>query len=150
MALTRANVESVLIRRVGKLLAAADLDGTTANGSNADLNDPIGVAIRKVGQAVDDLTAVDDDDVARIAADDYDQFLDLAELRALETIQSSLDDVDLQVGQRSEKLGQLAEQVRKRAERLRERIEREYGVGLGTLQAGVIALGFLQQNDTEE
>jgi len=49
MALTRANAEVILIRRVGALLTAADLDGTTVDGTNVDLNDPFASALRQLG-----------------------------------------------------------------------------------------------------
>ena len=41
MTLTRASVEAMLIRRAGKLLTVAGLDGATKDGTNADLGDPI-------------------------------------------------------------------------------------------------------------
>ena len=52
MAHTRASIEAILIRRCGRMLAATELDGSTIDGSNADLNDPIGWAIRQLGGAV--------------------------------------------------------------------------------------------------
>lgn len=48
MALTRANVEAILIRRLGGIFEAVGLDGATADGSNEDLNDPIGWALVSV------------------------------------------------------------------------------------------------------
>lgn len=147
MSLSRANVESILVRRVGKWLAAADLAVTSA-GANADLNDPIGWAIRQLSLTVDDITAVDNDDVARVGVSDYDQFLDLAELRTLMTIQQNLDDVDITVGPRSEKYDQLAGRVEKALARKLAQVERDYGYGLGTLEAGVLTLNFMEQNET--
>jgi hypothetical protein len=146
MALTRANAESILVKRLSGWLAAAGLAVTSA-GSNADLNDPIGWAIRQMGLTVDDVTAVDDGDVARVGASDYDQLFDLGELRTLETIQQNLDDVDIEVGPRSERLDQLAGRVAKALERKRAQVQRDYGTGLGSLEAGVITLSFLEQND---
>ena len=55
MALTRAAVEAVLLRRVGSLLEEVGLDGSTVN--NSDLNDPIGYAVRQVGGTVADASA---------------------------------------------------------------------------------------------
>lgn len=147
MALTRANVESILIQRVGKLLTAASLDGTTVNGSNATLNDPIGWSVRQCGATVDDYTAVDNDDVARVSTSDYDKLLDLAELRALETIAGNLDDVDTKVDDVDRKFSQFMTQVERMISRKRAQVSRDYGAGAATLTAGVITLGFQQQND---
>lgn len=150
MALTRANVEAILIRRVGKLLTAADLNGTTMDGMNADLNDPIGYAVRRLGGTVASVVQVVDADLAGIASDDYDQLFDLAELRTLETIAGNLDDVDITLGPRSESLSQLASQVDKRIEKLAEKVQRIYGVDVGTLSAGVIGLDFAQHEESKD
>ncbi len=147
MALTRAQVEAILIRRCGKLLTAAGLDGTTITGTNADLNDPIGAAIRQCGGSVADIAAVADGDLAGIGADLYDQLFDLAELRTLESISGNLDDVNVQAGAIREDLGQLSDQVDRKIERKRAQAQRDYGVGLGTLEAGVLALDFMQKED---
>ena len=65
MALTRANTEAILIRRLGGIFEAVGLDGATADGSNEDLNDPIGWALRQLGKPPDP-TAVSDADVAAV------------------------------------------------------------------------------------
>lgn len=150
MALTRANVEAILIRRVGKRMTQAALDGTTNTGANADLNDPIGWAVRKAGYTVDDISAVDNDDVARISTADIDKFLDLAEYRALQSILGNSTDVDTRVWTHGheEKLSDLAEQLEKLIARKEKQIARDHGIGLGTLTAGKLSLGFQQQETT--
>lgn len=147
MTITRANVEAILVQRTGPLLTAAGMDGTTVSGANASLNDPIGYAIRKLALTVASIASVADSDLSGVSVDDYDKLLDLAEYRTLESILGNLDDVNISVGSRSESLGQLSDQVEKKMDRLVARIEREYGIGLGTLQAGVINLGFQQHSD---
>lgn len=147
MTITRANVESVLVQRCGKLLAAADLDGTTVNGANASLNDPIGWALRKMDYAVASLTAVADADLTSIPDEEINQLLDLAELRALQNIEGNLDDVDISANGRSESLGQLVRQVQTRLDRVKATIESEYGLGLGTLSAGVVMLDFMEKDE---
>lgn len=147
MALTRAQVEVILIARTGKWLAAAALDGSTVNGANSALNDPIGYAVRQIGFNVADVTAVNDGDVAQVAPGDYDKLFDLAELRALENALGNYDAVDLQVGPRRESFGQLLNQLQKRVTDRRAYITSKYGLGADQLQAGVIGLDFEQKSD---
>lgn len=149
MALTRANVETLLIRRVGALLAAVGLDGATVDGTNPDLNDPLGYALLTLGHSVTDLTAVADADLASVAATSFPSLLDYAELRCLESaLSSALVLVDTSVGPRSESLGQMAARLEGRIATKREQVARDYGLtGVGTLEAGVITLDFAE---TEE
>lgn len=119
MALTRANTEALLIASVGPLMTAAGMDGTTVDGTNADANGPIGRAVRDLGYAVADATAVADTDIASVTDAQHNEFLDRVTLHTLEAILGNLDDVDIVVGPRSEKLSQLAEQVEKKLARLR-------------------------------
>lgn len=147
MTLTRANIEAIVIRRCGKLLTAAGLDGTTVSGANTDLNDPIGWAVRQCGSTVANLALVADGDLAGVSAETYDQLLDLAELRALQSISQNLSDVNMAAGPLRQDLGQLSDQVDKKIERKVAQIQRDYGLGLGTLEAGVIGLDFMQKNE---
>lgn len=147
MSLTRANVETILVRRCGSLLTAAGLDGTTLDGTNVDLNDPIGYALREMGYTVDDITAVADDDVSSVSTANYDKLLDLSELRTLENIQGNLDEVDITLGPRKEALGQLPDRLEKRIERLEAKVRKVYGIGVGTITAGVIKLDFAEHNE---
>lgn len=147
MTMTRAQVEQVLVRRCGLMLIAANLDGTTINGTNGDLNDPIGYALRASGLSVADLAYVSDGDLANVPDDLVDQVLDLAEYRALLSIEGNLDQVDVTIGPRSESLGQLAAKVKAQIDRLEAKIGRMYHIGLGTLTAGVVALDFAESDE---
>jgi hypothetical protein len=146
MSLTRVQVETILVKRCGPLLTAAGM-ATTFAGANTDLNDPIGYAIRKSGGTVTAITAVVDADIATIDSSDHDQLLDLAELRTLETILGNLDDVDIRVGPRDEKLSQLRTDLEKRLARLQKRIQDEYGVTAVSMETGTIALDFADHNE---
>lgn len=147
MSLTRANVESILIRRCGKLLTAADLNGTTVDGTNADLNDPLGYAIRKLGYTVTTPTSVADADVALVATSDYDACLDLAELRTLETVLNEVIRlVSVTVGPHREDLSDMAKALEAMIARKRKQIQDEYGT-FGTVTAGVIDLDFMEKGD---
>ena len=146
MALTRAQTESILIRRTGRLLTAASLDGTTVSGANGDLNDPLASALRQCGLSVANIASVADSDLASLADSDIDKLLDLAELRTLESCLGNLDLVDVSAGPISEKQGQLGTRLEAAIERKRAQITRTYGIGLGTLTSGLIDLGFQQQD----
>ena len=109
MTTTRTQAETLLIKRVGPLLEAVDLDSETIQGDNKDLNGPIGWALRQLEISVSDPTSVSDTDMASLADADLDHFLDLAELRVMETVlNSALSLVDLAVGPRKESLSQMA------------------------------------------
>lgn len=125
MPLTRAQVETILIRRTGRLLDAAELDGATVDGTNTDLNDPIGWAVRQCGGTVTAITAVTDADL--ITVSDSDKLLDFAELRALESAFQNYDAVDITAGPRTEKLGQLGMRLESAIARKRAEIEARYG-----------------------
>lgn len=147
MSLTRANVETILIRRSGALMTAAGLDGATVAGTNVDLNDPIGVAIVAVGGSVVSRVLVADADVATVATADYDEFLDIAEYRVLQSVLGNLANVDITVGPRSERLSQLAAQLEKALARKKGTLEDQYGYNAGTLEAGVLALSFAEHDE---
>lgn len=150
MSLTRANVEAILIRRLGKLLTEAEMDGDTTNGTNLDLNDPIGWAVRQCGGSVANPVNVAASDVATIGAGDIDQLFDLAEYRTLQNISGNLASVDIRVGSRQESFNQLAERVEARITRKKAQLQQEYSFGLGTLEAGVINLDFQQKTDNAD
>lgn len=90
MAITRAQVETILIARVGGWLTLSSLDGTTSDGTNAALNDPIGFAIRLLGGTTDNPALVDDADLATVDDADLDKLLDIAEYRVLYSAQGAL------------------------------------------------------------
>ncbi|KKN57472.1 hypothetical protein LCGC14_0561840 [marine sediment metagenome] len=143
MTVTRANVENVSIHRTGPLMAKAGMDGTTVDGTNADLASPIAWALRQAGYSVADITNPTTSEVAS-ASDDVDEVLDLTELRVLEDIMGSLDDVDVTVGPRKEALSQLATQVQKRIKSVQDRVEKTYGFGAAALETGTITYQFAE------
>jgi hypothetical protein len=144
MTLTRAAVEAILIRRCGRLLTAAGLDGSTIDGTNADLNDPIGWAARQCGLSLTSITTVTDDELAALADDDTDKLLDLAELRTLETIAENPDVTTRQADGAQVDLSDVDTKLHRLIERKQARIERLYGIGYTTFSAGVNRLAFLE------
>lgn len=126
----------------------AGLDGTTFDGSNSDLNDPIGYGIRKVGSTVSDPSNVADSDLAAVADNLFDALLDVSELRLLRNIRGNLDLVDTTAGPLSESLSQVASQVGRDIIELQAFIKDEYGLGGLTMEADVIRQDFAEHDDT--
>lgn len=137
MALTRANAEFITVSRLGPLLTAAGM-AVTVIGSNADLNDPIGHAVRDLGHATASVVLITDADVAQVTTGDTNVFLYLAELHALEAIAGNLDDVTIRVGPLSEHLSDLVKQVERKIERLIKTLHALYGYGEKQVQVGYI------------
>ena len=146
MALTRANVEAILVQRCGAYMEAAGYVVTIV-GSNANLNDPIGYAIRMCDGTVGDYVLVTDADLLTIDADDYDKLLDIAEIRVLDSISTNLDDVDIVVGPRSEKLNQLAQNLQAILDRKAKRVEKVHGLDAPLVGTGAIVLDFAEHNE---
>lgn len=149
MALIRANVEAVLIKRLANTLAFVDLDSTTVDGTNADLNDPIGYAIRVCSGTVDDITVVDDDDVGTVDSDDVDMLLDVAEYRAVETVLGNFDKYGLKVGPRSGYQSQVREGLEAKVKRMKTDLETDYGLRAARATAGVIGRDFAEHGEDE-
>lgn len=125
MALTRANVESILVKRCGSLMSLVDMAVTVA-GSNADLNDPIGYALRWAGYSVSNIASVSDTDLSSVADADYDQILDIGELRTLQNVLGNYTLVDIQNGPQSEKFSQTIQVVKDRIAALKSLADELY------------------------
>ncbi len=147
MALTRANIEVLLIKRCSKVMAFIGLDGTTENGANADLNDPIGVGIRQCSGTVDNFVLVDDEDVGTVNSSDYDKMIDIAEYRLLSSMISNFDKYGLKVGPRSGYQSQVREGIEKRINDLREELEKAYGYMAPSPEVGVLRLDIADHNE---
>ena len=148
MSITRANVENVLVHLLGPMLTKAGML-ILVDGTNDDLGYPIGWALREAGYTTADITSPTDAEV-NSAEDDIDEVVDLAELRTLANIVGNLDDVDVTVGPRSEKLSQLAIQVQKRLDSVEKRLEKLYGFGASSLGTGVITYEFAEHSTGTE
>ncbi len=146
MTVNRAAIEYVLVRRTGRLMAACSLDGTTVAGTNLDMNDPIGYALRMVGLDVADITAVSNSDIGQMGSDVLDQFLDIAELRLLQNCLQNYDAVNITVGPRTEALSDIRSGLEKSIERKHQYNVEKYGAG-ATLAGGAISLDFQQRSD---
>lgn len=151
MAVTRANIEAIIIKRIGKWLTAAGLDGTTNNGTNSDLNDPIARGVRTLGYSVADVLNVSSSDIAAIEEADYDELFDVAELRALQSCLTNYDKVNLSLGPRSESFDQLRNAMVQAIKLKREQIAADYphDEDARALVGGVLTLDFQQHDESE-
>ena len=147
MALTRAQVETLIIKRVGLLFTELSLDGTTVDGTNADLNDPIVNALWLFDETVSNPALVADADIDDIAADEYREFVDTVEVRCLETALQALTAVNITVGPRSEAYDQLGQRIEKAIERKRAYMAKEYGTSVPTPSAGYISLHIAEHDE---
>jgi len=145
---TRANLEAILVKRAGGIMAVTSMAVTTA-GSNADLNDPIAYALRKSGYTVSNLVLVADADVSDVTDGDLDMVLDYAELRTLETVSTNLAQfVDVTDGPISEKMSQYAASLDKRIAKLSDKITILYSTVVEA-EAGSLHFDFAAHNDTD-
>lgn len=136
MAITRADVEKVLIRRVGKTLTECGLDGATNDGSNADLVDPIGYALRFLGITPASIAGVEDADLVTVADVQADALLDVSEWRVLQSALSNYTAVDFSVGPRSEKYDQLRAGIEAAIKRKSDYITATHGAGAMAVSGG--------------
>jgi|DewCreStandDraft_4_1066084.scaffolds.fasta_scaffold78472_2 hypothetical protein len=147
MTVTRVAIETVLVSRTRKRMDFVGMS-VVPDGHNADLNDPISTALQRMGITPADITQIQDSDLATV--EDVSQLLDLAELRLLENIYGNSDAVDIDALDRSEKYSQFTTALEKAIARKTEQINTTYGMGLGTLSAGVIDLDFQAKGDDAE
>lgn len=148
MPYTVAQIESILVRRCGRKLAYAHMDATTIDGTNADLSDPIAVGIGSLGYPVVDVSNVADADLGPVQPTDMSQVLAVAEWRCLESILGNRASPDQMADTNNEQWhGKFYDSLEKTVARKRKEIEQVYGVGLGTLEAGVYDLGFQETTD---
>ena len=126
MALTRAQAEFVLMRRLSGIYGEAGL-ATTEAGTNEDLNEPLRVALDALGYSVADVTSVADTDLDDLPSSKYNQFFDLAELRALENVEGQLTLVTTKTGPFEQRFSDLLNHVREVREERQAKYEKQYG-----------------------
>jgi hypothetical protein len=84
MSLTRIGVESAMVGRLGAALTALNLS-TVKDGTNADLNEPMAAGLDWFGVQPIDRSSITDADLANLDDSVIAQYLDLVEIRALES-----------------------------------------------------------------
>lgn len=139
MALTRAQVESILVSRCKKRMEFVGFL-VTFSGNNTDLNDPIFTALQVMGITPANIASVADSDLTTVT--DITKLCDLAEVRLLENILGNSDKVTLQAASGTEHFSHANDALEKLITRKQAEIQKKYGVGLGSLQSGKVSLSF--------
>lgn len=131
MTITRTGAEAELVRRCGRVMTAASMDTSTAGNFESAL----AYALRQLGLAPSAI--VTDVNLSGVALADTDKFYDLAEYRQLDNILGNFDLVDIGLGPRRENYDQIRKGIEKKIDRLEKKLKETYGIGGGTLTAGV-------------
>lgn len=135
MALTVVSAQAALARRLGEYAGLVDLP------------DLLGVGFRSLGLEADDLGVLTDGDLDAVKSSQLDQLYDVAQAEGIERILANLDPLALKRLGIDEDPAAIAARLRSLAMSLRLRIERNYGVGLRTLEGGIITFDFAQRGD---
>lgn len=151
MSLTKAQADTELVDRAGGLLTFVG-KSTLVDGTNPDTVGALRDALASLGRSVATFGVVTDSDLSGVSSTDYDQLFDVAELRLLRNIRGSLTAVDQRISLGEQKLGQVRDGLNQAINDLEARVKAQYGVGLGTVAAGTVDLGFAQTEpwDTEQ
>jgi hypothetical protein len=113
----------------------------------ADLDDALGYSLGHLGVLTADALAPADADLVAVAQADHAQLLDVARLRALETVLLNLTSDLLREAGVSEKVEDVRPTIERAIAVARRDVLDRYGVGLSTLTAGVISLDFAATDD---
>jgi hypothetical protein len=147
---TRDQVEAILIRRAGALLRKAGLDGTTVDGTNPDLADPISSSLRRLGVVVVDMTDPTDIELALLDDDDLEEFLDRAELRTLHSILGNWIKPNAQQDTDRQDWGDLIDLTRERIDALQSRVDTLFPSAQTDAAAGLISYDFQARYDDDD
>lgn len=128
MAITREQLDTIIIRRIGAMLAQCNMDGTTSDGTNADLVDPLRWALKQSGYSTLSILNVTDTDLEDVPTTSLDLVLDLFELRCLESASTKLTEVDEVAGPREKKFSQLGRRLKDLIDDKTKLIESEHGI----------------------
>lgn len=128
MAITRAQLDTIIVRRVGSLLVECNMDGTTTDGTNLDLVEPLRWAMTQAGYSTASIVAVTDTDLVSVPSSALDKLLDLFELRCLESASTKFTNVDEVAGPRERKYSQLGRRLADLIADKTRLIESEHGI----------------------
>lgn len=125
-----ADLKGLVFRRVGEYAALADLDDAMAR------------AARQCGLSPAAATRLVDDDLISFDTADLDKLLDVAELRAWESILGNATEPGLRDVALDESVSTVREAARDKIKALGASVKAIYSVGLSPLRVGTIGLGF--------
>lgn len=128
MAITRAQLDTIIVRRVGSLLVECNMNGTTTDGTNLDLVEPLRWAMTQAGYSTASIVAVTDTDLVSVPSSALDKLLDLFELRCLESASTKFTNVDEVAGPRERKYSQLGRRLADLIADKTRLIESEHGI----------------------
>lgn len=126
--MTVSAARRVLGRRIGPWAALADLDDAMARSA------------RLAGLSPASVSRLVDDDLSTL--DDFDAFLDVAELRAWESILGNATDTGLRDVGLDDDPRTVREAAKEAMDRLSKYTKSVYGIGLATISTGTIGLDF--------
>jgi hypothetical protein len=144
MPLTRPQVETLMARRLGRLLQYWNLDGVTADGTNPDVGASLARSLMGVGVAPADATDPTDEEVARCATERHPELLDLTHLHLLEACLDNTDEVRQREGVNEQEWNGRISELRRRYEQKRQDVAERYGEGLALGIGGTIAVQWLE------
>lgn len=125
MSITRTQAEQILQLRIGSFLEEAEM--SVQDGVNQWLTDPLRWALSMLGIETASVVAVTDADLSGVQRSQVDALLDLAELRALEAVQTNLASVTTWVGPVKEDPSKFTENLAAMIQAKRTQIAARYG-----------------------
>lgn len=134
-----ADLQKVLSGLCGGLLTAAGLDGSA---TSAAWLYPLATSATALGISLANGLTVVDDDLAGVTQNQLPQFVEVAELRALENALENYTLVTMKLSLQEQDLDQIRAGLEKAIVRKAAYVKERYGVGRGSLTAGVVNLGF--------
>lgn len=137
----RAAYEAALLSRAGPMMAEVGKDGTTADGNNQALSEPLREGISSLGIYPATFGDVTDEDLAKVAPRDISQVLDIAELTLVGTLHGSFTAVDETISLGSVKVSQNRDAITLSLGNLAQKCMNRYGYGLTAPRAGSIRVG---------
>lgn len=137
--MTRAEVETTVLRVCGKWLTAVGLDGTTTNGTNPDIGIAIASALRALRLTVSNPTSPSDADIALVSDARLDLFLSIVLLRAIQAAIRNCTDVTTTHGIDKQDLSDLADRMQKEAASLAKELADLYGYGKSGMRGSAAA-----------
>lgn len=137
----RAAYEAALISRDGPLLVLVGKDGTTVDGENGSLTEPLRMGLESLGYYPATFGDVTDDDLAQVSPAQVSQLLDVASLGLVNSVYGAFTEVDETISLGSVKVSQNRAAIASRLSDLAAFCMNRYGYGLSAPRAGSIRVG---------